>query len=251
MAGVIKGKIPLFSRWPTEALVKRKGELGERAFGRGFQQRAYAPGELTFPSWDAAKAKGANQEVRDLWRGEGPVMFGVDLSSNSRPGTVIYVLHVKANGARLPLAIERGKWTSPGTAAKINELAIAYRPDIIMVENNGYQQALIDWCRAANYSWWTRVKSFTTGSNKVSPEMGLPSLEVEMANEAWIVPRGEWMGHPADCECGWCAWDREMSEHPARTETDTVMAMWFAREAGKHAGGGAVRSEHFSLQMGR
>lgn len=244
-------EVPLYSRWNKERLEARKKTLGERAYARGFQQKAFAAGELMFQSWAKAKSEPAiPQEVRDLWQGEGPVFAGVDLSSESRPGTVIHVMHVRKNQKRLPLAIFRGRWSSPDTARKLNEIWLTYRPDIFMVENNGYQQALIDWSKAAGYGYGPKVRAFTTGRNKVTPDLGLPSIEVELSNGAWEVPRGEWVGHPPECECGWCQWDREMSAYPTLKETDTVMAMWFAQQAAKFGRKTPARSEDFSLQMG-
>lgn len=173
-------------------------------------------------------------KVRELYSpGSAPTFAGVDISSEGRPGTVIFVGAVLGNGTRLPVDIMRGRWNSPETLMKLNEAYLKHRIRSIFVENNGYQQALIDWARAAgqNYAFWPLIRPFTTGRNKVSDEVGLPSLEVELSAKAWIAPAGEWYGHPENCECGWCAWRKEVEFHPAHVTTDTVMAWWFCREA--------------------
>jgi hypothetical protein len=59
----------------------------------------------------------------------------------------------------------------------------------------------------------------------------MPSLEVEFKNKAWIVPHDEFAGHPLVCRCGWCVWNSEVRDYPMSATTDTVMAMWFCREA--------------------
>jgi hypothetical protein len=102
-----------------------------------------------------------------------------------------------------------------------------------MVENNAYQQSLVDWIRhgTRDYSFWVKVESFTTGKNKADPHYGLPSLEIEFKHKAWSIPSSKFEGHPATCMCGWCHWVREFTQYPMGATWDGVMASWFAREA--------------------
>jgi hypothetical protein len=108
-----------------------------------------------------------------------------------------------------------------------------------MVENNAYQQSLIDWLSATEdlrtrYPFWVKVQAFTTGKQKSDPDMGLPSLDVEFNNEAWFVCMDEVKAHEmATCKCGWCVWLREVDEYPISATNDCVMAMWFFREAAR------------------
>jgi hypothetical protein len=73
---------------------------------------------------------------------------------------------------------------------------------------------------------------FTTGKQKADPIFGLPSMEVEFFNGAWVVPmRGV---DPQDAEHGFNIWRRELDEHPIGAAADTVMASWFAREGARY-----------------
>lgn len=245
--------LPLFSRWNRERLLKKQADLGPRAYARGFRQQAFSDDERTFPSFLTAAAKCAGVRVRDLYSpGSVPTFAGVDLSSDGRPGTVIFVAAVLPNGLRIPVEIARGRWNSPDTLEKINELFQRHKMRAIFVENNGYQQALIDWARSSsrNYQFWPLVRPFTTGRNKMRPDEGLPSLEVELNAGAWIVPAMEWYGHPENCECGWCAWRKEVEFHPAHVTTDTVMAWWFCREAILLGQMAPVTTRPFTTQIG-
>jgi hypothetical protein len=101
---------------------------------------------------------------------------------------------------------------------------------VIVVENNNYQTALLDWAEATNADYWTKVESTTTGANKIDPRIGLPGLQVQFANQGWVVPQDEFARHVAGCECAWCTLDREFRQHPLAPTLDMVMAAWFANQ---------------------
>jgi hypothetical protein len=231
--------VPLYSRWTRERLEARRKTLGEKAFARGFKQKSAVEGELTFPAWAAMKEKaragGRLPLISDTFQSSWPVFAGVDLSTDTRPGNVIFVLALTPARQKLPLAIMRGAWQSPVLAQKLEDVWKLFHPDVIKVENNAYQKAFIEWGKAGNYSWRRNVEGFLTGSNKANESLGLPSIQTEFENDGWLIPWGEWEDDPSDCDCGWCVWDREMAGHPTLgdDQTDTVMACWFAREASK------------------
>lgn len=246
--------VPTVSRWGPKQLSARKALVGDRAFARGFRQKAIAQGELTFPSWSQAVSAGRTIMVKDFYSpGSAPTFAGVDLSSEGRPGTVIFIVAVLPSGFRMPVEIKMGRWTSPETARQIENLYLRHRWQTVTVENNGYQQALIDWAKESRpaMSFWPTIQAFHTGKQKADEQLGLPGLEVELKNEAWQIPAGEWAGHDEGCTCAWCWWNREMVEHPAHATTDTVMAMWFAREAIRKGVRGPLDSYPYTLQIGR
>jgi hypothetical protein len=223
--------LPVWSHWNRERLMAEK-ERNPRAYARGFEMRAFSDEERMFPSFTSCYAHGivTGEVARRGW----PVFIGVDLAGDKRPGNVIFVLAIDpSTHRRYPLEIVTGAWTSPVLAGHLGDV-VARHPNVrvIMVENNGYQQALIDWIKhgVTDYSWWFKVESFTTGANKMKPEIGLPSLEVEFHNKAWVIPADEFEGHPPVCRCGWCTWVRETMDYPMSAQTDTVMGAWFARE---------------------
>lgn len=218
--------------WDSGRLAAEK-EGSPRTFARGFQMQAFTDEERMFQSFQSCCTPGVAASIFSQ-RGW-PTFIGVDLAGAKRPGNVIFIAAVDPNTQRrYPLEILTGGWTSPETA---RQLAMAsYRhPNtrVIMVENNGYQQAIVDWVRNSpvDHSFWYKVEAFTTGANKMKTEIGLPSLEVEFKNRAWVIPSDEFEGHPLVCRCGWCTWKLEMRDFPMSATTDTVMAMWFCREA--------------------
>lgn len=218
--------------WPREKLIAKKEE-DPRAFARGYQMLAFDDSELMFPSFK--KCREHSVQLGSIIRAGWPMFAGVDLSSDKRPGTCIFVLALEPNTLRrFPISVRLGAWTSPDTVGHLSDVLNEY-PSIqtILVENNAYQQALVDWIRTIqNSRLWLKVESFTTTNfNKPHPEYGLPSLEAEMSKRMWSVPYNEYEHHNPACLCGWCVWDRQMASYPHCPTTDAVMATWFAREA--------------------
>lgn len=235
--------LPPWDHWNTERLREKQRE-DPRAFARGFQMRAFDDTERMFPSFETCYAHGVvtGEVARRGW----PVFIGVDLAGPKRPGNVIFAAAMDpATQRRYPLEILAGAWTSPETAQHLHDVHSRH-PNVryVMVENNGYQQAIIDWIKQSprDHSFWFKIEAFTTGVNKHAPQVGLPSLEVEFKNKAWVIPADEFEGHPITCRCGWCTWVRETRDYPMGAQTDTVMAMWFCREAIARWGVGSARS---------
>jgi hypothetical protein len=205
--------------------------------------QVYSDDERMFRSFATCFTHGV--VVGEIARRGMPVFVGVDLSSASRPGNVIFVAALDPiTQRRYPLEILMGNWTSPETAQRIADVNARHAVRYIIVENNAYQQSLVDWIRHAivDHSFWYKVETFTTGRNKANPQYGLPSLEVEFKNKAWVVPVDEFAGHDPSCRCGWCVWSREVVDYPVGATADTVMAMWFCREAMARWGGAGTGS---------
>lgn len=233
--------VPVWEHWDAERLAKEKLE-NPRAFARGFQMKAFTDDERMFPSFHTCFTPGIS--TGEIARRGLPVFAGVDLAGQRRPGNVIFVAALDTlTQRRYPLEVLTGNWTSPDTAKHLAGVNVRH-PNLrfIMVENNGYQQAIIDWIKSSpvDHSFWYKIESFTTGANKMKAEIGLPSLEIELKNKAWCIPSSEFEGHGVACHCGWCTWVMEMKDYPMSATTDTVMAMWFCREAMSRWGGVAT-----------
>jgi hypothetical protein len=206
--------------------------VGRRAFARGFQQKEFSDEEKIFLNYEKCVRRGFDwrEVVTPRWRRVG----GVDLSSDQRPGNVICMIAVEPEtGVRCLIDVEDGAWTSPQTAAKIKEKCDAHKPDAVGVENNAYQQAILDWSAEKFGRADLPLRAFTTGRNKADPQFGVASLEVEFENGAWIFPMP---AHGADCRCAWCKLDRQLSDYPNCGEIDHLMALWMAREQARLLG---------------
>ena len=202
---------------------------GTRQFDRGFRQQAISEGELMFPSFETCYEPGL--ALGDMVSRKLPVFIGVDLSSPRRPGNALVALGIDpATGQRFPVDVRAGAWTSPQTAAQIGEMAKRHTTEWVMVENNAYQDSIIDWIKAnkTEFNFWQRVDAHTTGRQKSDVLYGLPGMEVEFKNKAWSIASSAWSGHLSTCKCDWCRWRREFEMYPKAAATDMVMATWFA-----------------------
>lgn len=206
----------------------------EAMFNHGYRMQAVNPGDLKFPSFKKCWTKGV--VLGELVRRMMPVYIGVDLSAPRRPGNAIAVVGLEPGTLRrVMLEIRYGNWTSPETAAQLADVCEIHKNvQFIQVENNAYQDALIDWVRKekADFPYWMKIEPYTTGQlSKIDETVGLPVLEVEFKNEAWVFPYSEWETHPATCRCDWCRLKEEIKNYPKGKSYDGLMAMFFARDA--------------------
>jgi len=213
-------------KFPPERLKRIRAELGELEYARQKRCRVVAT--------EATKLF-SNFERYLMRRAEYPpieemdTFFGVDLSTKSRPGNVIAVIGVhRKTKRRYLLAIRYGAWTSPQTAKMIGLLYDEFRPQVVMVENNAYQGALLEWMRESGY-FDIPLKAFTTGRNKADPQIGIPSLAVEIENGSWAFTK---TNHALGCTCGQCRLYSELRSYPLG-KYDGIMALWMAREAAR------------------
>lgn len=241
-----KQMLPPIATWGkkfSKEVLDRKRRDGPREFAQGFSLQAIHDGELKFPSFKTCYQP--DMVLSSIVQRRLPTYIGVDLSSATRPGNAIVALSLDpVTQRRIPVEAVYGAWTSPETAGKITDVWARHAVEYIMVENNAYQGAIIEWVQedAARFPWWTKVEAYTTGKGKADPNYGLPGLENEFHNKAWAVASGEWAGHEHSCKCGWCEWRRQILMYPRGMATDFVMATWFALTAvnrwPRMAGGG-------------
>lgn len=219
-------------KWSSEILRRREAEIGRREFARAFRLLALSEEEVLFPwsllagTLDRSLAPAA---VDPSW----PRFMGVDLAISLSPAadyTAFFVLAVDFKGQRYPLEAHRGHLSSLATAKVLQELYWRHRPQIILVESNAYQKALLEWMGAAEPA--LPLKAYVTGSQKMNSQWGLPSLAVEMERGLWHIPLGD-KEHAVNCICGLCRWLAEMAEYPLGRHDDLVMAGFLAREAAR------------------
>lgn len=203
------------------------------AYNRGYRLSAVSDSDKTFPHYVNCRQRGI--VLGDLVRNGWPKFTGVDLSGKKRKGNAIVTLAVDPySKLRYVIDVRAGAWKSSETAEQIGIVHATFNPRIIMVEDNGYQEALIDLIKVARHSFWPIVEpTTTTGYSKNSTEHGLPALDVEFKNGAWVVPYSEFEGAlPEDPgQRGmWATFDTQFANHPFAAQADYVMATWFARQ---------------------
>jgi len=221
-------------RWDAEALAARELEIGPRSFARQYLLIPLSDQERTFPDEVLDACRDANYvpgqvQVPDKW----PRYAGVDLASSlgqKASYTVMMTIAVDPETKRrYPLEIVRARQHFPDTIRMIREQWQTWQPHLIYVESNAFQQAVVQELSQRDRS--IPVKAYQTGSEKMDAKVGIPSLSAGMANGSWLIPAGG--THQAGCECGWCAWVRELSLHPGGEHSDCVMAMWLAELAAR------------------
>ena len=226
-------------RWSEEALAQRELEIGSRAFARQFLLEPRSDEERTFSEEvisrcrDERWAPGAVEAPSEWAR-----YAGVDLAStfgHRSSWTVMFTVAVDYKSERrYPLEIVRARFDFPQTIGMIMDSSQRHHHEVIYVENNGYQRAVVEALRERGCE--ARVHGFTTGQQKYDESVGIPSLSAAMERGLWAIPCG---GKPHDpgCECGWCTWQRELRFHPGCATSDVLMAMWICDQGVRKAVG--------------
>ena len=217
------------AKYNREALLKKREEIGEEAFARQFQGKIVVNRSNLFNKRSIEACKDPNIEF-----GEYPdnclFFTGVDLGHRKKdksPRTVIFTLAVTEDGKRLPVSIIAGNFSPTETGQLIINEFLKYHPEVIKVENNGYQESILDIISLIDPSLSLPVEGCFTGSQKNDIRVGLPSLATEFDRKLWIIPAKNLDQHPQNCDCGLCLWLKELESYPQGL-TDTVMASWFA-----------------------
>lgn len=259
----VKLKIPGWeSHWPVDALKDVLGRMGRQAFQRGFQQKPQSDDQLLFPNfqensifnfgvnWETV----SNREHDDFdekspyyvsphW----PRYTGCDLSGRAKRGTCIFTIAISPQNIRHILDIRLGNWgAGPDFIKQVQNVYenLLLKPRVAKVENNAIQGAVIDWARDSGYTCATVISPFYTGRNKMDPEIGLPSINVQYERGGWrlAIRHGKYSPEipdkrdPSICICGRCMFVRDTSRFTRNDldETpDTIMAQFFAKEASR------------------
>lgn len=217
--------IPVWEIWNTDRLKEQLRTIGSRAFERGYRQKALSDEDRTFPhsevifNWDLYPG--------DIVLPHWARVTGVDPFGQA---VVIFTLAVAPDGRRVPISIKRGKWAPKRTVRELLQDFDDFNSQIIVVENNASQDAIIQWAQEVGRKDMPIIP-FCTGKQKADPELGLPSMDVEFENGAWVVcMKGI---EETDAENTFNIWRRELRSHPIAEAADTVMASWFAREGAR------------------
>jgi len=213
--------IPVWKIWNKEALITQRKDIGARAFDRGYRQDAINDEDRTFPSSDSIfDWNGNTNHIDNHW----PRVTGMDPFGQA---IVIFTLAINPHTHRKELVeLRRGKWKSKEAILQLVDAWITNRSQIIVVENNAAQDAIIQWAKEIGRTS-IPIVPFCTGKQKADPIYGLPSLEVEFANGSWNIP----CGHidPLDAEEPINVLKKELKGHPVASSWDCIMAMWFAK----------------------
>ncbi len=242
----VTGEVLWPERWTAKALAAREREIGPRAFARQYMLQPLSDEERTFPEEVLAACRDdgyapGHLEVPANWPRYSGVDLAASLAQKSSWTVMITVAVDPKSKRRYPLEIIRKRQHFPDTIRMIQTAWQRWRPKLIYVESNAYQAAVVQELVGSDRS--IPVRAYTTGKEKSDPRVGIPSLAAGMANGSWFIPAGG-SPHPSRCECGWCAWMRELRLHPGGEFSDCIMSMWLCDLAARGGGGNVWTAAH-------
>ncbi len=246
---------PLPPSLTAEALFKEKTDTKTaRRFTRTKRLIALSDEDRMFPSWPKRETfEGTVSEMLGVPEaGRLPrfkpidnmrfvVVGGVDFAGGKRKGDSITFIGRSQNGTKYPIAHFRGAFSITQIIDLISMVwdnGIHFQ--LLYAENNAQQAKIVDAIKAdtkrRQLKWWPKVKGFMTGANKSHEDIGLPAMDAEIANGAFIWPTGEQVRTDTVHASAWATWAAEMSEtprifQPSEATADSVMSMWFAWSA--------------------
>lgn len=241
-------RIPLWdAKWDGDELRRRRRQIGERAYARGFLNRPYSDEDMVLSSfgkrlrYDLSPAA-ALAELGSDWR----FVTGVDPAGGKRAGFAIVTIAVeRTKHIRVPVDVRVGAWKGRQPIDQCLEVQRMWKPEVFVVENNAVQERFRGWLDDAGAGDGILTKPFVTGNNKADVEAGIPGLGIEFENKLWVIPLAQ-ADHrlSPECACAWCRLIREVTLWPMYESSDLLMAAWFARE---FARGGRSMAELLSL----
>ena len=178
-------------------------------------------------------------------RYEGTGAFtGVDLAfrtEDKNDFTAFVTFCVEGDGTRKLLDVEYCKISTAEIVDKIFDKQRRFN-SVVVVENNGAQNTVIEWALKKDLS--LNIRPHTTTSMKAHPEYGVQSFFLELANKAWVFPSGRGGVHPKMLVQ---LMDACLNYEPSNHTDDGLMAVYFGRELarewfgvdGPGTGGGA------------
>lgn len=234
-------------KWSLVALNIKKTQIGDREFARQYLLQTLSDDEATFPQHVIDRCiDPIRQHFGDNVPEDWPRVGGLDLAASmSKRGAwnVLYTFAIEPGTNRLvPYHMIRGKFDFTKFVNLIIELAPVMKWEILMVENNGYQQAMVSTLEQNRLQGFINVQAFRTGVNKADPEVGLPALAAVFGAGGFSIPDNT--SHEMECLCDLCVWVTELRGHPTAKFSDTVMATWFAHRAAVQVGMNFIEGYH-------
>jgi hypothetical protein len=237
---------PLFPwRWTLQALRDKKDEIGSVTFAREIMCEPITDDLAIFPSYLFPplfdKTLTLRPTIQTIRQRKLSVFMGVDIARSASVGAdyfVIFVIGIDPLGNHHIIDIERHKGLPFIRQQELIKMTgRRYMADLIHIEANNMQQV---WSDEIIRTTDLPVRPFeTTAQNKYPLDKGVPGLRILLENGKVIIPRGDeysvrttntWIEEAT--QFGFIDGKLQgIGEHD-----DTVMAWWFASEAGKLGG---------------
>ncbi len=163
------------------------------------------------------------------------IAIGCDFAISANIGadyTVYTVLGIDEGGIYYYL----NRWREKGATynqqlAKLQQLERIFSPDVILAENNGFQQVILDLAKDMGI----HIIGHHTNVNKYDLRTGLPALAVVFEQKRLKLPRGDQRSRDITDslvqECTGVTWSDEGKLENAKDHDDQVMSIWLAIKA--------------------
>lgn len=254
-------------------ILKEKERSVPQLYRRLWRLRALSNKDRMFSSWDNAnKPMVTAAQLHKTREVGGKIVFapedlhrfvfsaGWDIAGSTRKGDALSFWSKDANGYMSPVENYLGNFTPEEVVQKVDD---AWNRGIkfsrFFIENNATQEKIVQAVRSLAlhyrraYEWEPLIQGYTTGANKVDPELGLPGFDIDLSTGIIVWPAGESQRTDVAHADAWLAFEAAFSECPRflkKNETpDSVMACWFARRAlddywprGAHGNSQSIRS---------
>lgn len=229
---MLKGSEVLWEdRFDYKTLFDLKVSSGTRSFNLMYQNEAVSEETAVFKEEWIEACKDINRnllfdyDASKLDLGQVVIAQGVDLaiSEEARADwTVIMTVARTENNKYVVLNRLKGHWSPAETRKNIIGQAQRFKPSIILVEDNAYQQALV---KDMQDETTLPIRGFTTTGEKYDEEIGINSLAVTVENGQWIFPANPNDPRTVDF---YQELKEEMLKFPSGHTGDNLMALWFA-----------------------
>lgn len=149
--------------------------------------------------------------------------MGIDLAISKVGDFFVIIVLGDYKGKTLIADIFKDKGLTPNAMKQvINTFASKYKPYTIMVENNAFQDYMVQELQQETH---LPVRGFTTGKQKADPYLGIPSLAAVFENRRFVIPRKDEHSRRLTDEL-----IDECLKYPSGHSGDMLMALWFANE---------------------
>ena len=236
------GTILWRERWGFEELMGKRSTQGNIIFSRENLCRPVTNESSIFPQEVIERAYVRMEDYkfvrsRDAFKMKfDRVVTGVDFSISSSVGadyTVIITAGVDENDNMWLMNITRFKGKAfAEQLAVIKQINHAFKPDVIVMENNVFQQIFVQESERAGLP----VEGHTTGTNKYDLKAGLPGLALLFERGNIRIPRGDQesidISDSLALELGAVTWTEKGLEGVGEHD-DQAMALWLTSIAAK------------------
>lgn len=176
--------------WPTDALMKRRKQVGESIWQRTYQQNPIAAGAVTFDEATLSAAKDASLTIK---KSDG-VATVMSLDPGLGGGNVLTVCQYTPDKMWIVDQVcDYGFGRTEQILGRVRDLASRYRPQDFVIEMMAFQQALgkDDRMFKLQDTYGFRIYPHVTQDNKFDPTFGVASMASSMRTGELLIPYGD------------------------------------------------------------